>query len=235
MHTSKCIFISGSSRGLGLQLAEEYVKLGYLVIGCSRGNSSFKHDKYVHYEVDIVHDKDVMEVFSDIRKKKFNPQNLINNAGIELSSLLSMTKVDDAQAVINTNLMGTFLVSREMIKIMQRSGFGRIVNLSSICVSLGTVGASIYNASKAGLEAMGYSLANECKSFDITLNTLGLSYVEKTGMSDARSNAVISNSQQQLLKPSFLQVDEVVKAINFFAAPESKNITGQTIYFGGVR
>lgn len=235
MDTDRCIFISGSSRGLGLQLAKEYVKLGYLVIGCSRGGSNFEHDKYVHYELDIVRDEDVKAVFSDIRKNKFNPQILVNNAGIEISSLLATTKIDDAQAVINTNLMGAFLISREMIKIMQRNGFGRIVNLSSICVSLGTVGASIYNASKAGVEAMGYSLANECKSFDITLNTLGLSYVENTGMSDSQSNAIISSSQQLLLKPSFLKVEEVMRAIDFFAAPESRNITGQVIYFGGVR
>lgn len=235
MDTDRCIFISGSSRGLGLQLAQEYVKSGYLVIGCSRGGSSFEHENYVHYELDIVCDDDVKAVFADIRKNKFNPQILVNNAGIEVSSLLATTKIDDAQAVINTNLMGAFLISREMIKIMQRNGFGRIVNLSSICVSLGTVGASIYNASKAGVEAMGYSLANECKSFDITLNTLGLSYVENTGMVDAQPNSIISSSQQSLLKPSFLQVEEVIRAIDFFAAPESKNITGQVIYFGGVR
>ncbi len=235
MPLRECIFISGTSRGLGLQLAKEYVNLGCTVIGCSRGESAFNHDMYHHYKCDITDEENVKAIFSDIRTRKLNPKILINNASIDLMSIFAVTKIDDANRVLKTNLLGSLLISREMIKLMQRNGFGRIINFSSICVSLGSVGSAIYSASKAGVEAMAYSLANECKSFDITVNTLGISYVENTGMYDAKSEKVIASLKGQLFKPDFLKVIEIVKAIDFLGAPEAKNITGQTIYFGGVR
>ena len=230
-----CIFITGTSRGLGLQLAKEYIDLGYTVIGCSRGDSAFSHERYQHYQCDITDEENVKAVFADIRIKKLNPEILVNNASIDLMSIFAATKIDDANRVLKTNVLGTLLISKEMIKIMQRNGFGRVINFSSVCVSLGSVGSSIYSCSKAGVEAMAYSLANECKSFDITVNTLGISYVEDTGMYDAKSEKVLASLQSQLLKPDFLRVGEIVKAIDFLGAPEAKNITGQTIYFGGLR
>lgn len=235
MSLRECIFISGTSRGLGLELVKEYVNKGCTVIGCSRGESTFNHQMYHHYKCDITDEEDVKAIFHDIRTRKLNPKILVNNAGIELSSILATTQINEANKVLKTNLLGSLLISKEMIKLMQRNGFGRIINFSSICVSLGNVGSSIYSASKAGVEAMAYSLANECKSFDITVNTLGLSYVKNTGMSDSQSGKVIASLQSHLFKPEFLRVSEIVKAIDFFGAPEAKNITGQTIYFGGVR
>ena len=235
MDSVKCIFISGSSRGLGRQLVIEYIKLGFTVIGCSRGPATFTHDQYFHYQMDIANDTDVKLTFSDIRSKKLIPKIFVNNAAIEISAIMALTKLKDAEFVVNINLLGSFLMLKEAVKLMQRNSYGRIINLSSICVPLGTPGAAIYNASKAGMEALGFTLANECKAFDITVNTLGLSFVEDTGMTNARSDTTVSYAQKRMLKPSFLKITEIVNAINFFGAPEAKNITGQTLFFGGIR
>lgn len=235
MAANKCIFISGTSKGLGRQLLVEYIKLGYTVIGCSRSAATLTHDKYFHYQMDISNDLDVKRTFSDIRSKKLVPNIFVNNAGIEISNIIALTKLKDAESVVNINLLGSFLMLRETHKLMQRNSYGRIINLSSICVPLGTPGAAIYNASKAGIEAFSFTLANESKAFDITVNTIGLSFVEDTGMTNARSDKTVLYAQKRMLKPSFLKITEIVNAINFFGAREAKNITGQTLFFGGVR
>lgn len=235
MNKKNCILVTGSSRGLGAQLVGEYIKLGYTVIGCSRTKADLDHDLYHHYLLDIANEKAVLEMFSDIKEKKLKPSILINNAGLEQKSLFSYTSYDEAKKIINVNLLGAFLITRETLKIMQRNSFGRIINIGSICVPLGTVGASIYNATKSGLESMGNTISSECKAFDITVNTLGLSFVENTGMVRSQSESTIEKSSKLMLKPSFLNVNEIIHAVDFFASPESKNITAQTIYFGGLR
>jgi 3-oxoacyl-[acyl-carrier protein] reductase len=174
-------------------------------------------------------------MFASIRQAKLVPRLLINNAALSQKSLAAFTNAQSAQELLGVNLFGAFLVSKEAIRVMQRHRFGRIVNLTSINVPLASVGSSLYNASKAGLDALGHSLAAECKNYDITVNSLGLSMVAHTGMAVALDAAAIEVKCAPLLKPKLLETAEIVAAINFFAASESKNITGQQLYFGGVR
>ena len=117
---------------------------------------------------------------------------------------------------------------------MQRQRYGRIVNFSSINVPLGSVGSALYNASKAGVEAMARALTRECGNVDITINTLGLSLVANSGMLDSLSPKALAAKQEALLKPKVLEVEEIMHAINFFASPLARNISCQTVYFGGV-
>jgi 3-oxoacyl-[acyl-carrier protein] reductase len=149
--------------------------------------------------------------------------------------LATLTSDQSARNIIEVNLFGTFLICREMLKVMQRHRFGRIINLSSVHVALATVGSSLYIATKAGLDAMGQSLANECKSYDITVNSIGLSLVANTGMANELNESAIESLQNLLMKPKFLVTSEIVAAIDFFASNEAKNITGQLLHFGGIR
>lgn len=235
MERGESIFISGASRGIGLLLAEAYIRAGFTVIGCSRGDSPLSHAMYHHYKCNISDEESVKSMCSDLRKNNLVPKVLVNNAGIELTGLLATTKVQNAYAVVETNLLGTLCISKEMIKLMQRKGHGRLINFSSVVVPLGSEGRTAYSASKAGVEAMSYSLANECRAFDITINTIGISYVESSGMIEALSEKALAKLKDRLLKPELLKITEIVKTIDFFSSPEAKNITGQTIYFGGVR
>ena len=235
MPNKQCVLITGTSRGLGEALAHAYLAAGEQVVGCSRGAATIAHENYHHFCVDIADERSISEMFSSIRTAKLVPRLLVNNAGVVQSSLATITSAQVAKHIISINLLGNFLICREAMKLMQRHRFGRIVNFSSINVPLGSVGSAIYNATKAGLEAMGHSLANECKSYDITVNTIGLSLVANTGMADSLSGAAHSEKQAQLMKPKLLTTEEVLAAINFFASAQAKNITGQLLYFGGVR
>lgn len=235
MYNVSCVLITGTSRGLGAALTEAYLAAGERVVGCSRGPATVIDANYLHYSLDVSDNHSIANMFADMREKKLVPRLLVNNAALAQMRLTTFTSAQAAKDILDVNLLGAFLICQETLKLMQRHRFGRIVNLSSISVPLATVGNSLYNATKAGVDAMGHSLANECKMYDITVNTIGLSHVANTGMAEALNEAAIAALKAQLLKPKLLDTAEIVAAINFFASAEARNITGQVLYFGGVR
>jgi 3-oxoacyl-[acyl-carrier protein] reductase len=228
------VLITGTSRGLGKALAEQFLKEGLVVYGCSRQASTIDHQDYRHFTVDVSDEPGVVSMLKQITALKVPVNLLINNAGLTQASLGILTRGASAQDILNTNLLGNFLVSRETLKLMQRQRYGRIVNFSSINVPLGSVGSALYNASKAGVEAMARALTRECGNVDITINTLGLSLVANSGMLDSLSPKALAAKQEALLKPKVLEVEEIMHAINFFASPLARNISCQTVYFGGL-
>lgn len=228
------ILVTGSGQGLGRSLVERYVDLGYFVYGCSRRPSNFYHDSYLHFETDVADERSVCAMFKEISSRPNRLNMVVNNAGAAQSSLAMLTKASVAESIIRTNLLGTFLVTKEALKLMQRQRFGRIVNFSSINVPLASVGSSLYNASKSGIEAMTKTLAKECIGLDITINTLGLSLVENTGMVGALKDKAREEKLAALTKRELLTADEIVHALKFFQSPFARNITAQTIYYGGV-
>lgn len=228
------VLITGTSRGLGKALAEQFLKEGLVVYGCSRQVSTIDHQDYSHFTVDVSDEPGVISMLKQIASTKVPVNLLINNAGITQASLGILTRGASAQDILNTNLLGNFLVSRETLKLMQRQRYGRIVNFSSINVPLGSVGSALYNASKAGVEAMARALTRECGNLDITINTLGLSLVANSGMLDSLSLKALAAKQEALLKPKVLEVEEIMLAINFFASPLARNVSCQTVYFGGL-
>lgn len=228
------VLITGTSRGLGKALAERFLHAGLVVFGCSRQASTIEHQDYRHFVVDVGDESNVVAMIKQIAAFKVPVHLLINNAGLTQSSLAVLTRSESAQEILRTNLLGNFLVSRETLKLMQRQRYGRIVNFSSINVPLGSVGSALYNASKAGVEAMAKVLTRECGNDDITINTLGLSLVANSGMLENLSLKALATKQAALLKSKVLEVEEVMHAINFFSSPLARNISCQTVYFGGV-
>jgi 3-oxoacyl-[acyl-carrier protein] reductase len=207
--------------------------MGKMVFGCSRSVSTVEHENYRHFVLDIADEASIVAMFKEISLLKIRLDLVINNAGVTQSSLGILTGAKTASHIINTNILGTFLVTREALKLMQRQSYGRIVNFSSINVPLGSIGSSLYNASKAAIESMAGTLSRENAKVDITINTIGVSLVDKTGMSDSLSPKVLAEKQRLLIKPDLIKAEEIIHAINFFASPLAKNISTQTIYFGG--
>ena len=228
------VLITGTSRGLGKGLAEQLLQKGLVVYGCSRQASSIDHQDYRHFTVDVSDEPGVVAMLKQIATLKVPVNLLINNAGLTQASLGILTRGVSARDILNTNLLGNFLVSREVLKLMQRQRYGRIINFSSINVPLGSAGSALYNASKAGVDAMAKALTRECGNFDITINTVGLSLVANSGMLDSLSPKALAAKQEALLKPQVLEIEEIMHAIDFFASPLARNVTCQTVYFGGL-
>jgi 3-oxoacyl-[acyl-carrier protein] reductase len=234
MANSPCILITGSSRGLGNSLALAYLDNGMRVIGCSRGAGTISSENYSHYSLDISDETAVRNMFLSIRQKGLTVRTLINNAGVSHKNLIALTSIKEARKIIDVNFFGALLFIKESLKLMQSSGSGRIVNILSINLALSSPGASVYNSSKAALESFGKTVAKEYKSSNITINSLGLSIVEGTGMQASLGERGTTEKQILLTKPNLLTIKEIKNAIDFFNSDDSGNITGQTLYFGGV-
>lgn len=232
---SRGVVITGTSRGVGRALAQMLVERGWTVFGCSRTSCDLVHDRYRHFSLDITDEQAVRVMFEAVRSASPRLDLVINNAGITQARMALFTSVAEVNQIVGVNLIGAFIVTREAIKLMKRSRFGRIINMSSINVPLAASGSALYNATKAALENLATTLSRECAGDDITINCLGLSLVANSGMAEGLSEAALATKQRALSKPGLLDILEIVHAIDFLAAPEAKNITGQTIYFGGIR
>jgi 3-oxoacyl-[acyl-carrier protein] reductase len=229
------ILITGSSRGLGRALAELYTNQGLTVFGCSRSEVDFKHEGYHHIVMDISTEEGVNALFTELSKYDVRPDVLINNAGTKRDSVALLATLEQAQDMMSSNFFGAFLVMREAAKLMKRARFGRIVNISSMAVPLAGIGNGLYAATKAAVEQFSQSLSREFARDDITVNTIGVSVFEDSTMVQDIDPTILKKARGNLLKPSALSVREISHAINFFADPKARNITGQTVYFGGVR
>ena len=142
--------------------------------------------------------------------------------------------VKDADEMLRTSILGAFVTTRSAVRVMKRQGFGRVIYISSVVVPMGQAGSVIYGAGKAGLEQMAFSLSREFAKDNITFNALGL-YIYRSRMTQAMSEAVLDNTRSALVKQADMELDELVGAIDFFASDAARQITGQTLYFGGPR
>ncbi|MDA2933565.1 SDR family oxidoreductase [Acidobacteria bacterium AH-259-D05] len=158
---------------------------------------------------------------------------LVNNAAVLTSQHTLLMPTWSAQEMLNTNLLGTFSVSRECAKLMMRKGFGRIISLSSMAVPLALEGDSIYAASKIGLVQFSKILSKELGSSGVTCNIVGITAIE-TGMMKKVPPDKLKAVIDQLPVSRFAKIDDITNVIDFFASENSSYITGQEIYLGGI-
>ena len=226
--------IAGSRQGIGRALAEHYVGRGHTVFGLSRRPSDLVHERYHHICADVTDGKMVHQAFARISESGLPIDVLVYCAGVKTSSYVLLTREEDAATMLRTSLLGAFLVTRDAVRLMKRNGFGRFIYISSVLVPLGDPGSVIYGVSHAGLQQLAFALAHEFPLDNITFNALGLS-IFPTPMTAAVSERVLNETRAGLIKKQDMEVDEVAGAIDFLASDAARQITGQTIYFGGVR
>lgn len=225
--------ITGTRIGIGKFLAEYFVNKGHLVCGCSRNTPDWDLEGYEHYIVDIVDEGAVKNMLSEIRRKHGRLDNLINNAGIASMNHCLLTPLSTIQRVMNTNLVGTFLLCREAAKLMQAKRYGRIVNFSTVAVPMKLQGEAAYVASKAAIVAMSQVMAGEFGGVGITVNVIGPTPVDTDLI-----RAVPSEKIEQLISRQMIKrmgtFEDVANVADFFLRPESNFVTGQSIYLGGL-
>ena len=116
------MIITGTRKGIGKYLAEYYVKKGFQVIGCSRSQIDFELDNYQHFCLDVCDEPTVKKMFSNVRKTYGCLDVLINNAGVNLSlAPMLLVPYKSALKTFEINLLGTFLMSREAVKMMMKN------------------------------------------------------------------------------------------------------------------
>ena len=232
--TKKNIFISGASRGIGKSMAEHFAKSNFNVVGTSRSN--FKFDKDLEnlfpIKLDVTSRNDVKDCFDELKSKNLLPDILINNAGITADQLFLRMSDDDWDSVINTNLTGTFNLTKIFLKNMIKNKFGRIINISSISGLMGNPGQVNYSSSKAALNGFTKSLAKEVGSRNITVNCVAPGFID-TDM----TSYIEENERNEILKQiplnKFGSPEDISKLVMFLMSDEASYITGQTISIDG--
>ena len=237
MYKNKIVLITGASRGVGLEIARHFLSHGATVIGLSRGLTGLEHEHYRHYQVDIGDAEAVLHLFRKVIAPEFKSLDIvINNAAVLTSQYAMIMPVKNAMDMVNVNLMGTFLVSREAAKLMRKSSRASIINIGSMAVSLEPMGDSIYAATKAANITLANVMAREFATMNITCNTIGITAIE-TDMLQSHSQVAkekIKGIIAALPIPRMAEIDDVLNVVDFFASDRSSYITAQTVYLGGI-
>lgn len=230
---NRVIIITGTRKGIGRYLAEQYLAEGDKVYGCSRRNTDLEHPNYSHTNLDVSSEEDVMAFVRNVYKENKHIDVLINNAGCAAMNHFLLTPYTTAQRVFNTNFMGTFLMCREVAKYMVKAKKGRIVNYSTVAVALNLHGELVYSASKAAVEQLTRVLADEIGESGITVNAVGPTPIDTDLIKNVPEDKLQDLLSHQCIK-RFGKFEDVKNVIDFFLRPESDFITAQTIYLGGV-
>ena len=233
MADSRVMLITGTRKGIGAELAKNYAKEGYKVIGCSRKKIDFVLDNYQHYYLDVANEKEVKKAFLKIKKIYGRLDILINNAGIASANHTLLTPVRTVQNILDTNFLGTFLFCREGARMMKKNGFGRIINLVTVATPMNLEGEAIYASSKAAINNFSKIIAKELAEFGITVNTIGPTPI-KTDLIRSLPKEKIDSLINSLPIKRYGEIADVKNVLDFFIRPESNYITGQVIYLGGV-
>ena len=227
------ILITGSRKGIGHFMATQYLERGHTVIGCSRSEAEIDHPQYCHFEVDVTDEKAIRAMLREITRTFGSLDALITNAGVASMNHLLTTTRDTAQNIIDTNLMGTFLMTRDCGKLMSRAGKGRIINLTTVAAGLRLEGEAIYAASKAAVANFTQTAARELAPFNITVNAIGPTPIETDLIKAVPKDKIQNLINLQPIKRLGVYED-VLNVCDFFLDDRSDFITGQVIYLGGV-
>lgn len=229
----KIILITGARKGIGRFLAEHFISKNFIVIGCSRMESDLRSENYFHYSLDITDENSICEMMQNIRTKFNKIDILINNAGIASMNHSLLTPGSTVKKIFETNLLGTFICSREAIKLMKKNKFGRIINFSSVAVPLNLEGESIYSASKSAVEQLTKVMSREVSEYGITINAIAPTPIE-TDLIKAVPKVKIEKLLQRQAIKRLGNFKDVSNVIEFFISENSSFITGQVIYLGGI-
>lgn len=232
MPDARVMLISGTSRGIGRQLAVHYLQQGYAVAGCSRGTPDGLSAGYLHFPLDVGDEPAVKAMFAAVRDRFGRLDVLVNNAAVASMNHALLTPLDTVERILRTNVAGTFLFCREAAKLMQRARWGRIVNFSTVAVPFKLEGEAIYAASKAAVESLTAVLARELAEFGITVNAVGPAPIRTDLLAGVGEEKLQQLIRRQAIR-RFGEFRDVLNVVDFFLRPESDFVTGQVIYLGG--
>ena len=238
---NRIAFITGASRGIGRACSLALAEAGARVVLAARDVEKLEtlageirgagHEAFV-VSIDLGSEGSIRDAFTKTAKEFGRIDILVNNAGITRDGLAVRMKRDDWDAVLNTNLTGSFLCIQQVLQSMMRARWGRIINIASVVGETGNAGQANYCASKAGLVGLTKSLAQEMGSRGITVNAVAPGFVETdmTGVlkPELKEKLVGSIPLQRIGEPA-----DIAAAVAFLASEGAGYITGHVLDVNG--
>lgn len=242
MINDKVAIVTGASRGIGAAIAKKLAGLGATVIVNYAGSKdkadmvvreiAEKGGRAIAKKCDISNYEMCQKFIKDVNDEFGSVDILVNNAGITKDGLCMAMKEEDFDAVINTNLKGTFNCIRFVSRIMVKQKAGKIINMASVSGVTGNAGQVNYSSAKAGVIGMTRSVAKELASRNINVNAVAPGFI-KTDMTDKLSDKVKEEAVKQIPLGRFGKPEEVANLVAFLAGSDSDYITGQIFNIDG--
>lgn len=240
-NAAKVVIVTGSTRGIGLEIARTFGEEGYAVVISGRNEESLlkvksefeaKGIKVASCQADISKAEDAAKLVACALETFGRVDALVNNAGVTCDNLLMRMDEDAWDKVLNTNLKGAFLMTKAVIKPMLKQKKGSIVNIASVVGLMGNAGQANYAASKAGLIGFTKSVAKEYGKKGIRVNAVAPGFI----CSDMTAGLAENLKEQMLAQVPlnvFGQPRDVANAVTFLASDKASYITGQVLTVDG--
>jgi len=240
--TGKNVLVTGSSRGIGAEIAKSLAGFGLKVWVNYRSGEA--EAKAVQADIvaaggeaevigfDVSDETAFVDAIKTIVVADGELSYLVNNAGITNDKLAMRMKADDFMSVIDANLKSTFIGCREAVKVMSKKRFGSVVNIASIVGETGNAGQTNYAASKGGTIAMTKSFAMEAAPRGIRFNNITPGFIA-TEMTDVLKDEVKEAFTAKIPLARFGESKEVAEAVAFLLSDHASYITGETLKVNG--
>jgi len=229
---NKVAVITGAAQGLGLAMAETFIKEGAKVIGVDMQETT--HDAIDCRVLNVTSTDDVQAFFDAIIKDYGQIDILVNNAGITRDAMTKKMTDDQWNLVIDVNLKGVFNLTRLIGPHMNQNKSGSIINISSVVGVYGNIGQANYAATKAGVIGLTKTWAKEFarKGEAVRVNAIAPGYILTDILKTVPQDLLDKFAGMTMLK-RLGEPDEIAQVALFLASDDSSYVTGQVIEANG--
>jgi 3-oxoacyl-[acyl-carrier protein] reductase len=241
---NKVAVVTGASKGIGAEIARQLAAAGAAVVvnyssskaGADKvvADITAQGGKAVAVQANVAEQADIKRLFDETKKAFGKVDILVNNAGLYEFAPITEVTAEHYHKLFDVNVLGLLLTTQEAVKHFGKEG-GNIINISSVVATLAPPNASVYSGTKAAVDAITRSLAQELGARKIRVNSLNPGMVETEGTHSAGIHDSEMRKQTEAITPlgRIGQPQDIAPAVVFLASEDSAWITGETLYVSG--